>query len=130
DWRLVAVTLRKETQDAIGRVLLSEGVSVDFIRGGSPHANQSTVERFRAEPPKVNVIVSTDAGAEGVNLQAGNVLVNYDLPWNPMVMEQRIGRIQRLASKHENVVVVNLVIANSVEERVVGRLLEKLQAVA
>jgi superfamily II DNA or RNA helicase len=130
DWRLVVFTLRKETQDAIGRALVGEGIAVDFIRGGAPQVNQSTMERFRCSPPKVNVIVSTDAGAEGVNLQAGNVVVNYDLAWNPMVMEQRIGRIQRLASKHENVVVVNLVIANSVEERVVARLLEKLQAIA
>ncbi len=130
DWRLVVFTLRKDTQDAIARALIAEGIEVGFIRGGSSHANQSTVERFRASPPRVNVIVSTDAGAEGVNLQAGNVLVNYDLPWNPMVMEQRIGRIQRLASVHREVIVVNLVIANSVEERVVGRLLEKLQAVA
>lgn len=130
DWRLVIFTLRKETQEAIARKLIAEGINVGFIRGGSSHANQSTVERFRSTPPKVNVIVSTDAGAEGVNLQAGNVLVNYDLPWNPMVMEQRIGRIQRLASDHGHVIVVNLVIANSVEERVVGRLLEKLQAVA
>ena len=88
------------------------------------------MEHFRTNPPGISVIVSTDAGAEGVNLQSGNVLVNYDLPWNPMVLEQRIGRIQRLASRHENVAVINLVIADSVEERVVGRLLEKLQAVA
>ncbi len=128
DWRVVVFTLRKETQDAIGRALVAEGVNVSFIRGGASNANQATVEKFRAIPPLANVIVSTDAGAEGVNLQSGNVLVNYDLPWNPMVMEQRIGRIQRLASKHESVVIVNLVIADSVEERVVGRLLEKLQA--
>ncbi len=130
DWRVVVFTLRKETQEAIGRALIAEGVAVGFIRGGAAHANHSTVERFRTDPPQVSVIVSTDAGAEGVNLQSGNVLVNFDLPWNPMVLEQRIGRIQRLASKHETVVVVNLVIADSVEERVVGRLLEKLEAVA
>jgi superfamily II DNA or RNA helicase len=130
DWRVVIFTLRKETQEAIGRALVSEGIKVGFIRGGAAHANQHTVERFRTEPPQVSVIVSTDAGAEGVNLQSGNVLVNFDLPWNPMVLEQRIGRIQRLASRHEHVVVVNLVIADSVEERVVGRLLEKLTAVS
>ena len=42
------------------------------------------------------MIVSTEAGSEGVNLQVANVLVNYDLPWNPMIVEQRIGRVQRL----------------------------------
>jgi superfamily II DNA/RNA helicase len=130
DWRLVVFTLRKETQQAIGRALMAEGVAVGFIRGGCGRENQSTVERFRVDPPKVNVVVSTDTGAEGVNLQAGNVLVNYDLPWNPMLVEQRIGRIQRLATKHAKVIVINLVIADSVEEQVVGRLQEKLQAIS
>jgi len=130
DWRVVVFTLRRETQEAIGRALRTEGIAVDFIRGGVPIQNHAAMDRFRASPPKANVIISTDAGAEGVNLQSGNVLVNYDLPWNPMVMEQRIGRIQRLASTHEHVVVINLVIAGSVEERIVGRLMEKLQAIS
>lgn len=130
DWRLVVFTLRKETQDAIGRALQAEGIAVEFIRGGSAQNNQRAIDKYKASPPLANVIVSTDAGAEGVNLQAGNVLVNYDLPWNPMVMEQRIGRIQRLASTHESVVIVNLVMANSVEERVVERLIQKLQVIA
>ena len=80
--------------------------------------------------PRAHAIVSTDAGAEGVNLQVANVLVNYDLPWNPMIVEQRIGRVQRLASRHEFVMVCNLVAAGSVEERVVARLMQKLQLVA
>jgi superfamily II DNA or RNA helicase len=130
DWRLVVFTMRRETQEAIGRAMTAEGINIGFIRGGSVLANQKTVERYWKNPPELNVIISTDAGAEGVNLQAGNVLVNYDLPWNPMVLEQRIGRIQRLASKHDNVAIVNLVIAGSVEERVVARLLEKLQVIS
>ncbi len=73
------------------------------------------------------MIVSTEAGAEGVNLQAANVLVNFDLPWNPMVVEQRIGRIQRLASEHANVCIFNIVLRGTFEEYIVGRLMEKLQ---
>ena len=130
DWRLVVFTTRRATQDAIARALKDEDISVGLIRGAQPHANQLTVERYRANPPEVNVIVSTDAGSEGINLQAGNVLVNYDLPWNPMVLEQRIGRIQRLASLHAEVSIINLVIAGSVEERVVGRLMEKLTVIS
>lgn len=130
DWRMVVFTTRKETQEAIGKVLQAEGISVDYIRDGETRKNEMAIERYRTDPPTINVIISTDAGAEGVNLQSGNVLVNYDLPWNPMVVEQRIGRVQRLKAKFKYVSIINLVVANSIEERVVGRLMEKLQAIS
>lgn len=130
DWRMVVFTRRKATQRAIGEVLEVLGARVGFIGGGHARTQDETVRGFQADPPSVNVIVSTDAGAEGVNLQAGNVVVNYDLPWNPMTVEQRIGRVQRLASKHASVVVTNLVVKGSVEELVVARLMEKLQLIS
>ena len=71
--------------------------------------------------------MSTEAGSEGVNLQVGNVLVNYDLPWNPMIVEQRIGRVQRLASEHASVGIFNVMLRGTFEEYIVGRLMEKLQ---
>lgn len=129
DFRLVIFTQRKETQRVIGEFLEKQGISHGFIRGGSVPKNREAIERFTRNPPDAHVLVSTDAGAEGVNLQAANVLVNYDLPWNPMVMEQRIGRIQRLGSKYGVVTIVNLVVADSVEERVVERLTKKLQLI-
>ena len=82
---------------------------------------------FKKAPPQHHVIVSTEAGSEGVNLQAANVLVNYDLPWNPMIVEQRIGRIQRLASEHAKVFVYSVILRGTFEEYIVGRLMEKLQ---
>lgn len=130
DWRCIVFTTRRATQAAIGRALAEAGIAVGFISGDSAEANQAAIRALKASPPQVNVIVSTDAGAEGVNLQAANVLVNYDLPWNPMVVEQRIGRVQRLASEHATVVIVNLVTAGTVEEQVVARLVEKLQLIA
>ena len=59
-----------------------------------------------------------------------NILVNYDLPWNPMIVEQRIGRIQRIGSKFKHVFVANIVHADSPEQRIVLRLMEKLQVIA
>ena len=56
-----------------------------------------------------------------------NVLVNYDLPWNPMIVEQRIGRIQRLASNHAHVVIYNITLRGTFEDYIVARLMEKLQ---
>ena len=103
------------------------GLKVGIINGSSGSRNQETLKRFRAEPPGYHVIVSTEAGSEGINLQVANVLVNYDLPWNPMIVEQRIGRIQRLASEHASVGVFNIMLRGTFEEYIVGRLMEKLQ---
>ncbi|QDU66324.1 DEAD/DEAH box helicase [Engelhardtia mirabilis] len=132
DWRLVIFTGRKETQDAIGEVLgrTLDPRQVGFIRGGRHSENQRAIAGYVSDPPTVSVLISTDAGTEGLNLQAGNVLVNFDLPWNPMVLEQRIGRVQRLGSKHAEVVILNLVLKGSVEEKVVARLVEKLAVIA
>lgn len=130
DWRAVLFTRRRETQELIGRTLASEGVRVGYIRGGQAQQNQRAIKALWADPPEINLLVSTDAGAEGVNLQAANVVINYDLPWNPMVVEQRIGRVQRLMSKYKHIIVVNLVVADSVEEKVVARLIAKLQAIS
>lgn len=129
-WRIVIFTTRRETQDMIGRVLAQEGIAVGYIRGGESEKNRRTIRDFCEDVPRVNVVISTDAGAEGVNLQAANVLINYDLPWNPMIVEQRIGRVQRIGSQFKSVWVANVVHANSPEQRIVARLIEKLQVIA
>ena len=130
DWRLVVFTCRLETLNLIVRRLSELKIAVGTIQGGAAAQNQTTIQNYSYSPPKIHVIVSTDSGAEGVNLQAGNVMVNYDLPWNPMVLEQRIGRVQRLGSKFENVVIFNLAVMNSPEDRVVARLLHKLTEIS
>lgn len=126
-WRLVVFTGRRETQTTIETFLTEYGLKVGTINGDSGERNQETIARFRKNPPDLRVIVSTEAGSEGVNLQVANVLVNYDLPWNPMIVEQRIGRIQRLASDHANVSIFNIMLRGTFEEYIVGRLMEKLQ---
>lgn len=127
DWRAVVFTTRLETQTTIQDFLRKRGISSGLINGSSGSTNQDLLAGFKAEKPKINVIISTEAGSEGVNLQVANVLVNYDLPWNPMIVEQRIGRIQRLGSKYEKVCIFNIVLKGTFEEYVVGRLMEKLQ---
>jgi len=75
---------------------------------------------------EIDVLVCTDAAAEGLNLQRANFLINFDLPWNPMKVEQRIGRIDRIGQKHEEVRVLNLCYADSAEQIVYDRLLNRL----
>lgn len=81
-------------------------------------------ERFlRGE---IDVLVCTDAAAEGLNLQTADLLINFDMGWNPMKIEQRIGRIDRIGQKHDTVHVLNLCYLDSAEETVYGRLLARL----
>ena len=126
-WRLVVFTTRRETQTTIESFLQTRGISCGLINGDSGERNQRTITKFKKAVPEIHVIVSTEAGSEGVNLQAANVLVNFDLPWNPMIVEQRIGRIQRLASEHASVCICNMILRGTFEEYIVGRLMEKLQ---
>ena len=129
-WRLIVFTTSRETQTTIHNFLEQQGIEVGIINGDSGLRNQETIAHFRANPPRYRVVVSTEAGSEGVNLQIANVLVNYDLPWNPMIVEQRIGRVQRLASDFKRVTIFNMTLRGTFEDYIVGRLTEKLQMAA
>nr|WP_256481224.1 helicase-related protein [Paracoccus sp. 08] len=74
----------------------------------------------------IDVLLCTDAAAEGLNLQTADLLINFDLPWNPAKVEQRIGRIDRIGQKFQEIFVANYAYAGSAEERVYGRLLSRL----
>lgn len=74
---------------------------------------------------RVQVLIATEAGGEGINLQFASHLINYDLPWNPMRVEQRIGRIHRLGQK-EDVHIYNFVIQDTVENHILGLLYDKI----
>lgn len=74
----------------------------------------------------IDILLCTDAAAEGLNLQTSDLLINYDLPWNPMKVEQRIGRIDRIGQTHKQIFVLNLCFADSAEQFVYERLLDRL----
>ena len=75
---------------------------------------------------RLDILVCTDAAAEGLNLQTADLLINFDLPWNPMKLEQRIGRIDRIGQSHDHIQVLNLCYFGTAEEIVYGRLLKRL----
>ena len=76
---------------------------------------------------EIDLLLCTDAAAEGLNLQTADLLINFDLGWNPMKIEQRIGRIDRIGQKHSDIQVLNMCYLGSTEQIVYGRLLERLQ---
>ena len=129
-WRAIVFTRRLDTLDLICEGLAAKGIRAATIRGSGEATNQKSIKAFKSDPPQANVLVSTDAGAVGLNLQVCNVVINYDLPWNPMVLEQRIGRVQRLGSCFQHIEVLNLTVKDSVEDHIVARLLSKLQLIS
>lgn len=107
------------------RGLHAMGHPVFALTGRMPLARREAVlEQFRAAPGAV--LVSTETGGEGLNLQCCSHLVNYDLPWNPTRIEQRIGRLHRIGQKRD-VYVFNLVCTGTIEEHVVNILAKKLR---
>ena len=121
--RVIVFTQFRATQRQVLERLASEGYTVHSFHGGhSSSEKEQIVENFEEEG---GVLVSTDAMSEGRNLQFCNIMVNYDLPWNPMRVEQRIGRIHRIGQKRR-VYIFNMALKDTVEEYVLDRLYHKI----
>lgn len=114
------------TQDMLREFLAQHGFSVTCLNGSMDLDQRRRVQREFAE--KKRILVSTDAGGEGLNLQFAHIVINYDLPWNPMRIEQRIGRVDRIGQKRP-VKAFNLIFEDSVELRVQEVLEEKLATI-
>ena len=97
------------------------GVGYEYLHGGVPSAKRRDLIVNFTDDPDSRVFLSTDAGSTGLNLQAGSVMINLDLPWNPAVLEQRIARIYRLGQER-NVQVINLVAEQTIEEQMLDKL--------
>lgn len=129
-FKLIIFTEPKDTLHYLAdkvRARLGRPEAVDVIHGGvTREERRKVVERFMQDRDLV-VLVANDAAGEGVNLQRGHLMVNYDLPWNPNKIEQRFGRIHRIGQQ-EVCHLWNLVAADTREGEVYARLLEKLEA--
>jgi superfamily II DNA or RNA helicase len=122
--RVLVFTQHTDTLTSIMRLLDAEGITAAPFHGGMAHSQRSaSVASFRSGAAPV--LVSTDAGAEGQNLQVSNCVLNYDLPWNPMRVEQRIGRVHRLTQTRD-VHIANLFARNTLDESVYRLLHDKL----
>ncbi|MBK6664279.1 MAG: DEAD/DEAH box helicase family protein [Thermoflexaceae bacterium] len=104
------------------------GKGIEVLKGGDHGAKLAAERRFR-RPDGARVLISTAAGREGINLQFARILVNHDLPWNPMDLEQRIGRIHRYG-QNDTVQVYNLVSTSTIEGQVFLLLEQKIEGVA
>jgi superfamily II DNA or RNA helicase len=115
------------TQAMLAEFLESRGFSVALLNGSMDL--ESRTQAQKAFSREVRVLISTDAGGEGLNLQFCHVVVNFDMPWNPMRLEQRIGRVDRIGQLHV-VRAINFVLDDTVEHRVREVLEHKLEVIA
>src|SRR5271165_4445873 len=114
------------TQEMLREFLEEHSFTVVCLNGSMDLDQRRRVQQSFAE--KTRILVSTDAGGEGLNLQFAHIVINYDLPWNPMRIEQRIGRVDRIGQKLP-VKAFNLIFKDSVELRVQEVLEEKLATI-
>ena len=115
------------TQAMLAGFLESRGFSVALLNGSMDLDTRANAQQVFAQ--EVRILVSTDAGGEGLNLQFCHVIVNFDMPWNPMRIEQRIGRVDRIGQRHV-VRAINFVLEDTVEHRVRQVLETKLEVIA
>lgn len=114
------------TQTYLQELLVNRGYTVTILNGGmSIDARNAAMQEFKTS---TSIFISTDAGGEGLNLQFANIIINYDLPWNPMKIEQRCGRVDRIGQQRD-VHIYNFIVGETVENRVREVLEEKLSVI-
>lgn len=124
--KIIIFTEFVATQKYLEELLTKQGYTVSLLNGSLSIEERNTVlQEFKT---RTSILISTDAGGEGLNLQFSNCVINYDLPWNPMKIEQRIGRVDRIGQTRD-VTAVNFVLSDTVESRVKEVLEAKLSTI-
>ena len=126
DAKLLVFSESKETMEYVTDKVKSWGYSVANIHGGMSLTMR--VDKEREFRDSARVMIATEAAGEGINLQFCHYMVNYDIPWNPNVLEQRMGRIHRYGQTYD-VNIWNMVAKNTREGQVITRLLEKIKEI-
>ena len=124
--KIIIFTEFVATQTYLQELLVNRGYTVTILNGGMSIDERNTaMQEFKTS---TSIFISTDAGGEGLNLQFANIIINYDLPWNPMKIEQRCGRVDRIGQQRD-VHIYNFIVGETVENRVREVLEEKLSVI-
>jgi ATP-dependent helicase HepA len=128
--KLLVFTSFRHTLSYLRQHLESAGIRIGVIHGGVADEDRRDIrQRFaqaKEQPDTLDVLLSTEVGSEGLDFQFCDGMVNYDLPWNPMRIEQRIGRIDRYGQKSEVVVINNLITPGTVDADIYERCLLRI----
>jgi len=118
----------KPTLRYLAERLCEDSINSVVLHGDIKEPRDRIIESFR-DGPNARVLLSSEIGSEGIDLQFCSNVVNYDIPWNPMVMEQRIGRVDRLGQKSESVDIVSLVFEDTIDMYIYDRLYDRLELI-
>lgn len=124
--KIIVYSFFRKTLSYLHKRLTEAGHGVYMIHGGKDvRERQSIIDRFRNDE-ECRILLSSEVGAEGLDLQFCDTIVNYDLPWNPMRVEQRIGRIDRYGQMSDRVKIISFFLSNTIEERILQRLYQRI----
>ena len=134
DEKMIVFTEHRDTLTFLVRRLEGMGYTGQIVQihGGMDYQQrEEAMDSFRKPVSEggAKYLIATDAAGEGINLQVCWLMVNYDIPWNPARLEQRMGRIHRYGQKHDPVFIINLVAGETREGKVIGTLLSKLERI-
>jgi hypothetical protein len=132
--KILVFSYFKRTLRYLQSRLEQAGIKSLVIDGDVPSAPNNPEEDIRGQrleqfrnDPLIRVLLSSEVGSEGLDLEFCHVIVNYDLPWNPMVVEQRIGRLDRIGQESESILIINLSMPGTIEDRVLERLYARVK---
>ena len=126
--KVIVFSYFKRTLDYLNNRLADSGYAKQcvMIHGDiNPRIRERTVERFRSNP-EVKILLSSEVGSEGLDFQFCNVMFNYDLPWNPMKVEQRIGRLDRYGQKSDKILIYNFSTKKTIDDIILERLYRRI----
>ena len=124
DEQFVLFAYFRGTLHYLQRRLETDGIQTSLILGGMGDRKQEVLAQFKQG--NTSILLSSEVGSEGIDLQFCRFLINYDLPWNPMRVEQRIGRLDRLGQKADRISIINFSLVDTIEERILDRLYQRI----
>ena len=123
--KVIVFSYFRGTLEYLSERLAEHRVLSQVLHGGLAETKQHVIDRFKHSNTK-KVLLTSEVASEGVDLQFSRCIVNYDLPWNPMRIEQRIGRIDRIGQASPEILIVNMIYGDTIDERIYTVLLNKI----
>jgi len=127
--RIMTFSYFKKTLQYLKEKLTEKGYRVGLIHGDIKDLEERERITEQLRDGEIDILLSSEVAGEGLDFEFCNCMINYDLPWNPMKIEQRIGRLDRYGQKSPKILIYNLSVEDTVEFRIFGRLYQRIQLI-